>query len=749
MPDPNPITKAATDGSASTEPATASAESSSISKEILEQAQGILLKAKASPDLITFASGVKEAFEKMTKVLSPGDLPEDEAGKTNEGKIAAIQKIGEVGGEKINDSGLKTFANAATKILGIGPEDLPNNSAILNSLITAFGFLGEEGLRKEDPNEDITLSILKAFDKATSSCEGNQVAIDAIKSGFKEAFPGLVEEEKAKSLGEAVEITPTPDLAPAAPPIKGEKLTTASLTPEEQGRELTQEEQRIRDEKEANRDSAMEIMPDALKAAGALTLALAVAPPLGVILAIGFLAYTWDMGHKPKEEKPEIFNDPDVQKHAEAWKKFMEPPKREITAADHENAIKKPTIVGGAASKFAENGITDLNESKKTLKVVEEAVKAITVGNGNLPSSPLGPEEALKEQTETGGEELQELMDRSPVADSEQKAVLSEDHFAIFVDEEKKKLSEEELEASSIGAPVMEQHLQTIVEESDYYKAGREDEIKGFSDPLEGGSVLDSIEVTTTKAAIAAETKAGDEALEQLPIYHLDALHDRKLSDETYKSQDVLKELASGIEEGVKVVSVSDSTEVTPMEDSQAISDSRQRYRQFHERRLEREESQFKDVLKELELGIGESHDPSYPSVEVVSVSGSTKVTLKEDLKNTLESMTSIVTPQESGAALELGAASAEAISEALEPSDDEKISLYDYDKIFDEKFNSTREAETKGSTDLSVEKRLEAAKAEVREVVVEELYAASSQKEGVPLHTETKVDKSNTGPAR
>ena len=360
MPDPNPITEAASAATTSTGTATAPTEIPSINPEIVERAKRI---AAASPDLITFASGAKAAFEEMTKVLFPEDLTEVTTGKTNKEKIADIQKIGEVEGEKINDSGLKTFANAATKILGIGPEDLPENSAILNSLITAFGFLGEEGPRKEYPKEDIAQSILEAVHKATSSCEGNKAAVVAINSGFKEAFPDLVEEEA--KIGEE-------ELKSSA------SLPSATSESEEEERKLTPEEQEIRDKKKANWDSAMEIMPDALKGTVALTLALAVPPPLGVILALGFLAYTWDMGKKPEEEKPEIFNDPDVQKYAKAWEKFMEPPKREITDGDRENSERAPTFTGGAASGFAAEAGENLREEVSVLENQKEALGKAT-----------------------------------------------------------------------------------------------------------------------------------------------------------------------------------------------------------------------------------------------------------------------------------------------------------------------------------------------------------------------------------
>jgi len=176
----------ASDVGASIETEIAPAETPLINQEIVERAKKI---AEASPDLIKFASGVKAAFEDMTKVLFPEDLTAGEVAKTNEEKIAFIGGIG----KEINDSGLKTFANAATKILCIDQKDLPDNSAILNSLITAFGFLGEEGPKKENPKEDIALSILEAIHKATSSCKENKAAVDAINSGFKESFPGLVE----------------------------------------------------------------------------------------------------------------------------------------------------------------------------------------------------------------------------------------------------------------------------------------------------------------------------------------------------------------------------------------------------------------------------------------------------------------------------------------------------------------------------------------------------------------------------
>ena len=466
MPDPNPITEAASAATTSTGTAAAPTEIPSINPEIVERAKRI---AAASPDLITFASGVKAAFEDMTKVLSPGDLPEDEVVKTNEGKIAAIQKIGEVGGEKINDSGLKTFANAATRILNINPENPQDNSEILKSLIKAFGFLGEEGPRKKDSKEDITLSILEAVHKATSSCGENKAAVDAINSGFKEAFPGLGEEEAKIS---------------ASPPS-----ATSTSEYEEEGRKLISEEQRIRDEKKANWDSAMEIMPDAIKGTVALTLALAVPPPLGVILAIGFLAYTWDMGHKPEEEKPEIFNDPDVQEYAEAWKKYMKP-QQEITDEDRENYEKDQTALGKVASRVIIEGGANLKESEKTLKTSKKALRS--TGGAGVAEANLTPPDPLelrsitkkesKEKSTTGEaptieEELKELMNEFLSEPSKIETLkkenensdgesLNESFVATFlteeskkssarlVDKENEKLSKEELKAVATSLDV-------------------------------------------------------------------------------------------------------------------------------------------------------------------------------------------------------------------------------------------------------------------------------------------------------
>jgi len=481
----------------STKTETAPAETPLINPEIFERARRI---AEKSPDLIKFASGVKAAFEDMTKVLSPGDLPEGEVAKTNKEKIASISEIG----EGIDDSGLKTFANAATKILCIDQEDLPDNSAILNSLITAFGFLGEEGPKKEDPKEDIALSILEAVHKATSSCRENEAAVDAINSGFKEAFPGLVEEEKAKSLGEGVEITPAPNLAPT-PSIKGigGELPTASssLTPEEE-RKLTLEEQRIRDETKANRDSVMEIMPDVLKGASALTLALAVPPPLGVILALGFLAYTWDMGHKPEEKKPEIFNDPDVQKNAEAWKKFINPSEREITAQDIGNFNKAPTVTGGAASRVIIEAGKDLNEDKKVLENTEEVLKAgrkksERASIAERSPTALGGEELFTE--ETGGEEL--VMDGlkgiqnsskpnhgSLVASSTRAP--SENFFTRFVNEEGGELLEEESKESARGGLASKDYFDRTYEGMLFPKTAKEEEAEAEAAAKEVGRNL-------------------------------------------------------------------------------------------------------------------------------------------------------------------------------------------------------------------------------------------------------------------
>jgi|GEM_PF-3405238 len=547
----------------STKPETTPAETPSIDPEIVERAKRI---AEAYPDLITFAPGAKAAFEEMTEVLVPTDPTKSVAVKTNEEKIAAISGIG----KGIDDSGLKTFANAATKILCIDQKDLPDNSAILNSLIKAFGFLGEEGPKKENPKEDIALSILEAIHKANSSCKENKAAVDAIDSGFKEAFPGLVEEEKAKSLGEAVEITPAPDLA-LAPSIKrkGGKLTTASssLTPEEEERLLTPEEQRIRDEekanKEANRDSAMEIMSDAFKGTAALTLALAVPPPLGVALAIGFLAYTWDMGHKPEEEKPEIFNGPDVQEYAEIWKKFMHPPEREITAQDIKNFNKAPTITGGVASKVIIEAGGNLKEDKEILEAEKIALQA-SMGSGSevvdkdnrntpnrLESESITQEESKEKsitgeapvlgggQLVTGGvkeEELEKLMDEHS----------QENSFAKFVKEKGGELSEEESKGLSGN----------IASIDDFEEAASE-----------------SLRFTATVAEAKAATQELAASLEKGPLTSTEGT----ILPAGKEFQAIVEDNHFG-KEAASEKKISDS-------------DSLSRYREYHNRRSGREES--------------------------------------------------------------------------------------------------------------------------------------------------------------
>ena len=242
----------------------------------------------------------KEGFEKITKALGAEN-------KIDEAGLAEIRKIG----NKSEDSGLKVFAQAVVNVLELNKTPLSDKSPILKSLKENFGFLGKE----EDPERSktkISELILVAVEQTTSSYKENKDVVKAINSGFQEAFSGLFEEVTKK--------------------IEAEKNQTPSSPPNEEEGKLSPEKRReIEDQNRDFRNSAMEIMTDAAKAATALTLALAVPPPIGIILALGFLAYTWNMGHEPGEKKPDIYNDPKVQSYVDAWKAFMEP--REVGEA--------------------------------------------------------------------------------------------------------------------------------------------------------------------------------------------------------------------------------------------------------------------------------------------------------------------------------------------------------------------------------------------------------------------------------
>ena len=87
------------------------------------------------------------------------------------------------------------------------------------------------------------------------------------------------------------------------------------------------------------------------------------------------------------------------------------------------------------------------------------------------------------------------------------------------------------------------------------------------------------------------------------------------------------------------------------------------------------------------------------------------------------------------------------------EAASEEKISdslsrYREFQKVRSEREES-HDSSNRSEEGVKVEEGLEAAKAQVREVVVEELSAASSQKERAPLHTETKVGKGNIDKGR
>ena len=286
----------------------------------------------------------KEGFEKITKVLGADN-------KIDEAELVEIRKIG----NESEDSGLKVFAKAVANVLELGEAVLSDKSSILNSLKENFGFLGEE--KDPKPSEvEISALILGAVKKTTLSHKENEGVVNAINSGFKEAFSDLSEEVTEE--------------------IEAEKNNILSPLNEEEGKLSPEKRREIEDQNKDFWNSAMEIMPDAAKAATALTLALAVPPPIGIILALGFLAYTWNMGHEPGEKKPDIYNDPEVQSYADAWKGFVKPEQRqELTEKDRKNAAQDPTNVGEAASVLIEEAGRDLNQGKKVLKQNEDALK--------------------------------------------------------------------------------------------------------------------------------------------------------------------------------------------------------------------------------------------------------------------------------------------------------------------------------------------------------------------------------------
>ena len=403
---PSPIT------TTSTTSTTSEQKFSDFFKEIEEA-------AKKNPDLIKFDSRAKKAFEDISTVLSTKNATEDRVAE-NAGKIEAINKIlkgkgegekeGEGEGRKIDDSGLNIFAKIATRILNIDsaylsddsaitklitefgflkedskPEDLPGNLATFNPLATGSADSLKEDSKEEDSKKEFVKSILGALHNAASSFEGNKAVIDAINLGFKDAFPEFVEE---------IKLAPDLDIA-AASFIEGGELTqeglesdgTNTTTVKSYKKGLTPEEQELVNNREINWSNAIEIMPDAFRGGTALALALAVPAPFGVILALGFLACAWNMGHKPEEEN--LNNDPLIKACSTAWKDFMEEKKsksdegvsieasegaREITEEDRVNNKRNPTRTGEAADRVIRGSAKDLEEDNKALVTTSEAL---------------------------------------------------------------------------------------------------------------------------------------------------------------------------------------------------------------------------------------------------------------------------------------------------------------------------------------------------------------------------------------
>lgn len=316
-----------------------------------------------NPDRIQFdQSKTKEAFENINIVLEDGS-------KDYKAKLDNIFEIEEAS----NDSGLKIFASIITDVIKsdeIGEEE---KFGILDLLKKNFVFLGEDDYPKKD-REEVSRLILEAVGNTMSSYEEGLKVFEAIYSGFRRNFSKLIQEAQ-------VEIE------------EGENKERLSnqQSSEDEKKLILEEGQKIRDRNRDAWNSAMELIPNSAKASTALALALVTPSPLGIIIALGFLAYTWGMGHEDGEKKPDIYNNTNVQQYANAWKEFMpNSESRILTEQERQNAQFNPTDTGKAASRFIDAVKPEFAQDGDVLKnhrIALASVKLTALSGENLSQS--------------------------------------------------------------------------------------------------------------------------------------------------------------------------------------------------------------------------------------------------------------------------------------------------------------------------------------------------------------------------
>jgi hypothetical protein len=316
-----------------------------------------------NPDQIQFDPlKAKESFENINIVLEDGS-------KDYKAKLDNIFGIE----EESNDSGLKIFASIIADVIKsdeIGEEE---KLGIIDLLKKNFVFLGEDDYPKKD-REEISRLILEAVGNTMSSYEEGLKVFEVIYSGFRRNFLKLIQEAQDEIEEE-----------------ENKKRLSNQQSSEDEKKLILEERQKIRDRNRDAWNSAIELSPNSAKASTALTLSLVTPSPLGIIIALGFLAYTWDMGHEDGEKKPDIYNSTNVQQYADAWKEFMpNSDSRILTEQERQNAQFNPTDIGKAASRFIDAVKPDFAQDGDILKnhgLALASVKSTPLSVDNLSQS--------------------------------------------------------------------------------------------------------------------------------------------------------------------------------------------------------------------------------------------------------------------------------------------------------------------------------------------------------------------------
>lgn len=413
-----------------------------LGKMAVNGAQYLQEQFKSDPN------AAKGAFGAINSIIGADD-------KTPEEKLTAIHTLRD--GTK--DSGLRVFADAAMNVMKLDPLTTPEEQkkAALTSLTTNFGFL-------EKGKADNQTAIVEALYKTNKEFETNPQICDAVYSGFKdgdlkEAYeqfkkaaeqpaqvppPTQSQQNDAPSLfsrltsqftslvGGGPNVTPPPppsttQTQPILPPLddgltEEQKLKPSTNTQQPSPapiEELTPEQKEIKENNQKAFDNFLGLITGpAGQAAVALTLALAVPPPLGLLMAIGFTAYCMQQAGAEKHPNPE------VQNYADAWKEFVQeaqnekaqqqqqaPKKKDlndeqvgvqvdtrqtINDQDREKAKKDPTAIGSATNTVVNNAQQDLGDAEKKLKTDKESLRQA--------SNELTPEQIAAEEVKKKSE---------------------------------------------------------------------------------------------------------------------------------------------------------------------------------------------------------------------------------------------------------------------------------------------------------------------------------------------------------